>query len=132
MPVKETRPGYAGLVIVDGGDASGRVKLGNGQAWDVLDSTELRSLRSRRDLGLNVLRCAHAGGIWSNPKGEGRRGRGRDAPCGGKRGEREKSLAERNQEHCADMRSMRKALTSLKAQDWTEGKFCISLIRDSG
>ena len=25
-----------------------------------------------------------------------------------------------------------KALASLKAQDWTEEKFCISLIRDSG
>ena len=63
----------------------------------VLDSTELRSLRSRRDLGLNVLRCAHAGGIWSNPKGEGRRGRERRAlrrktsrerrePCGAESG----------------------------------------------
>jgi hypothetical protein len=41
--------------------------------WNLLlDSTELRSLWSRRDLGLNVLCCAHAGGIWSNPKGEGR------------------------------------------------------------
>jgi hypothetical protein len=29
----------------------------------------------------------------------------------------ERAFAERNQEHCADMRSMRKALASRKAQD---------------
>jgi hypothetical protein len=56
----------------------------------LLDSTELRSLRSRRDLGLNVLHCAHAGGIWSNPKGEGRGEREREMRLAAEDEEREK------------------------------------------